>query len=106
LNTRLLSLWVICFLAFACMMPAAASSAAPDESQPSPLRLVVLGDSLAIGYEPGMTASSIPYGYSDRLYEQSLLRGRATMVNYGLGGLSSAGLRTLLQAVYEGKPVR
>jgi hypothetical protein len=38
---------------------------------------LVLGDSLAIGFEPGMTSDMVPYGYTDRLFEQALIHGRA-----------------------------
>ncbi|RKN85990.1 stalk domain-containing protein [Paenibacillus ginsengarvi] len=97
---RLFSLWLACFLVFACLASSvSAASAAPE-------RYVVFGDSIAIGFEPGMTVDSIPYGYSDRVYEQALLHGRATAANYGIGGLTSAGLKTMLQAVADGKKIK
>lgn len=102
LNYRTLSLWLSFCLMLAFFAPTASAA---QTNSPSALRFVVLGDSIAIGYEPGMTISSVPYGYSDRLYEQALLRGRADYVNYGIGGLSSTGLKTMMQAIVEGKKV-
>jgi lysophospholipase L1-like esterase len=68
-------------------------------------KYVALGDSLTLGFEPDMDKTVMPYGFVDRLYEQSLFHGSATMVNYGLGGLSSNGLKLMLQAVASGKKV-
>lgn len=66
---------------------------------------VAFGDSLTVGYEPGMDEKSIPYGFVDRLYEQALYHGRTKLDNYGMVGLTSEGLKNYLQAVFEGKVV-
>lgn len=100
---RIVTLWFACCLLLAMVVPP--SFAAEPASKPVE-RYVVLGDSLAIGYEPGMTIDSVPYGYSDRVYEQALLHGRATWTNYGIGGLTSTGLNAMLQAVVDGKKVK
>jgi lysophospholipase L1-like esterase len=65
-------------------------------------RIVALGDSLAFGYEPGMNEKSVPYGYTDRLNEQALFRGRASLDNYGIIGLRTEGLDRLLLAAAAG----
>lgn len=66
---------------------------------------VAFGDSLTVGWEPDTSLTNLPYGFVDRVYEQSLRQGRTTLANYGLGGLTSEGLKNLLQAVVEGKQV-
>lgn len=60
-----------------------------------PYHYVALGDSLTTGFEPGVTQ---PYGFVDRLYEQSLFRGRASLANYGVNGLTSTGLKDLVES--------
>ncbi|HER2209500.1 TPA: hypothetical protein VJT00_001852, partial [Streptococcus pyogenes] len=37
-------------------------------------RLITLGDSITVGYEPNL--KELPYGYVERLQEQGLLHGR------------------------------
>lgn len=55
--------------------------------------IVVLGDSLAAGYELGFTEHSVPYGFAEHVYEQALFQGyRAEYRNYGILGLKSDGL--------------
>ena len=61
----------------------------------SPYQVVALGDSLTTGFEPGVNQ---PYGFVDRLYEQALFRGRSELVNYGVNGLTSSGLKDLLES--------
>lgn len=100
---RFLTAWLAASLLLAVIVPAASAA----ESQPAaPEHYVVLGDSLAIGYEPGMKADTVSYGYADRLYEQSLRRGRTMMTNYGISGLSSEGLRNFVQSVVDQKQVK
>lgn len=65
-------------------------------------RIVALGDSVAAGYEPGMTIKSVPYAYVERLYEQALFHGRANMVNYGIINLKSDGMKLFLRTIKEG----
>ncbi|MEF3305315.1 stalk domain-containing protein [Paenibacillus sp. GYB003] len=101
MKKRTLSIWLACCLLALCAF-ASSASAAPSPAE----RYVVFGDSLAIGYEPGMSVGSTPYGYSDRLYEQALIHGRATIANYGIAGLTSSGLKAMLQAVVDGKNVK
>jgi len=66
---------------------------------------VALGDSLTVGYEPGMILHSVPYGFADRLYEQAMYYGRTNYTNYGIGGLKSDGLRNYLEALHFGKEI-
>lgn len=63
------------------------------------LNIVVLGDSLAAGYEHGFDEKSVPYGFAEHIYEQALFNGyRATFQNYGVLGLKSSGLKKWLEA--------
>ncbi|WP_158289576.1 stalk domain-containing protein [Paenibacillus flagellatus] len=100
--SRLLSLGLAVSLLLAALAPA---SLAADSAPPS-TSYVAFGDSLTVGYEPGKSADDIPYGYVDRVYEQALLRGRAEMINYGIAGLNSLGLKNLLDAVTAEKLVK
>ncbi|RJE88862.1 copper amine oxidase [Paenibacillus sp. 1011MAR3C5] len=69
--------------------------------------IVVLGDSLAAGYELGFTASSVPYGFAEHAYEQALFQGlRAEYTNYGIIGLRSEGLSKWLDAAAKGQAVK
>ncbi|MGG2993966.1 stalk domain-containing protein [Paenibacillus macerans] len=67
--------------------------------------IVALGDSITAGYEPGMDASGISYGFVERLKEQGLFHGRTRAVNYGILGLTSEGLKNYVAAVRAGGPV-
>ncbi|KAA8997144.1 copper amine oxidase [Paenibacillus spiritus] len=81
---------------------AAAGGAAPRE-----FHLVALGDSITAGYEPGITEAGQAYGYAERLLEQAWYRGeRATLVNEGILGLTSAGLKHYTAAVQTGTAVK
>jgi lysophospholipase L1-like esterase len=82
------------------------ATAAENETSPKDIyRIVALGDSITVGYEPGMTASSVAYGYVDRLYEQSLFHKRSELANYAIMGLTTPGLIHLLQGAADGKPL-
>jgi lysophospholipase L1-like esterase len=74
-------------------------------NQPSVYHYVALGDSLTVGYEPGMTIDSIPYGFAERVFEQTLYYGRSQYVNYGIVGLTSEGLNNYLKAAKDEKEV-
>ncbi|GAA3410834.1 stalk domain-containing protein [Paenibacillus hodogayensis] len=105
MRRKLAMFGLACCLLLVWLGPAAlAAGTAPASAAPE--RYVIFGDSLAIGFEPGLTTASVPYGYSDRVYEQALLRGRITMANYGIGGLTSSGLKTMMQAVAEGRKIK
>jgi len=68
--------------------------------------IVALGDSITAGYEPGMTdPNTKPYGYAERLLEQGWYHGRAALTNYGILGLTSAGLRNYTGAISTGAVV-
>jgi lysophospholipase L1-like esterase len=85
-----------------------AASAAPDvqtETEKKPYRIVALGDSLTVGYEPGKSETDLPYGFVDRLQEQALLHGRAETVNVGIAGLKSGGLLNFVKAVKKGEAI-
>ncbi|WP_145410040.1 stalk domain-containing protein [Paenibacillus xylanexedens] len=66
-------------------------------------RIVTLGDSITVGYEPNLKQQDQPYGYVERLQEQGLLHGRTQVDNYGIAGLKSSGLKTFTTAIKEGK---
>jgi len=85
-----------------------AASAAPDEQAVSgkgPYRIVALGDSLTVGYEPGKSETERPYGFVDRLQEQGLLHGNTSTVNVGIAGLKSGGLQNFVEAVKKGQAI-
>jgi lysophospholipase L1-like esterase len=68
--------------------------------------IVVLGDSLAAGYQKGFTEKSVPYGFAEHVFEQALFRGlRAEYVNYGVIGLKTDGLSNWLEAAVAGEAV-
>ncbi|QJC53843.1 copper amine oxidase [Paenibacillus albicereus] len=82
--------------------PASAAQPAAGEA----FQLVALGDSITAGFEPKVDyAKELPYGYADRLYEQSLLHGRASLSNYGIVGLKTEGLKAFAQAVAAGQAI-
>ncbi|BBI31751.1 stalk domain-containing protein [Cohnella abietis] len=83
---------------------ASLASAAPKETETKDVyRIVALGDSVSVGYEPGMKTGSIPYGYVDRLYEQALFHGRSELASYAVMGLTAPGLSTLLKGAADAK---
>lgn len=84
---------------------AAGAAEAQQQTANDEYRIVALGDSVSLGYEPGVTAAADIYGYADRLYVNALLHGRARLDNYGALGLQSAGLTKLLAGVAAGSPL-
>ncbi|GBG09904.1 copper amine oxidase domain-containing protein [Paenibacillus agaridevorans] len=79
--------------------PASAGSAASYD-------IVVLGDSIAAGYQAGFTEQSVPYGFAEHVFEQALFQGlRAEYVNYGVLGLRTEGLANWLEAAIAGEKV-
>ncbi|WP_145153281.1 stalk domain-containing protein [Paenibacillus xylanexedens] len=64
-------------------------------------RIVTLGDSITVGYEPN--TKELPYGYVERLQEQGLLHGRTQVDNYGIAGLKTSGLKNFTIAIKDGK---
>lgn len=93
---------------FVTLSPQAAAAPASETAPPSAetFDIVVLGDSIAAGYEHGFTEKSVPYGYAEHVFEQALFQGyRAEYVNYGILGLRSDGLSNWLSAAAEGKAV-
>ncbi|AOZ93542.1 stalk domain-containing protein [Paenibacillus crassostreae] len=70
--------------------------------EPDPYRIVALGDSLTVGYEPEMDLTSTPYGFVDRLHEQGLFHSRTETINYGILGLKGTGLEHFLDAAQKG----
>lgn len=86
-------------------LPVAAAAAEAVVAQPQTYRIVILGDSVSVGYEPGAASQADVYGYADRLLEQALLRGRAEESNYAVLGLTSSGLTNLLQGAKDKKPL-
>ncbi|SFT03239.1 Lysophospholipase L1 [Paenibacillus sp. BC26] len=94
--------WASAGASFSTPIMAVSAIAAPKAEANQPLRIVAVGDSLTLGYEYGMSESSVPYGYADRVYEQALYQGRAELQNYGILGLKSPGLQKLLEAAASG----
>ncbi|OBR64329.1 hypothetical protein A7K91_12495 [Paenibacillus oryzae] len=95
-------------IAATCLLSASSvygASKAPTAPAPGEnYDIVVLGDSLAAGYQKGFTGESVPYGYAEHVYEQALMRGyRAEYVNYGLLGLRTAPLNKWLNEAVSGK---
>ncbi|WP_422659731.1 stalk domain-containing protein [Paenibacillus sp. EC2-1] len=68
-------------------------------------RIVSLGDSLTVGYEPGMDINSKPYGFIDRLLVQGLYHGRTEVTNLGILGLKTKGLDRYVQAIVDERAV-
>ena len=67
-------------------------------------RIVTLGDSITVGFEPGMEDfKTSPYGYVERLEEQALLHGRTKVSNYGIAGLKTSGLLQFTDAIAKGE---
>ncbi|MBW4085057.1 stalk domain-containing protein [Paenibacillus sp. S150] len=79
---------------------AAATTQVPE---PDVFRIVAIGDSITVGYEPGMTDPNVkPYGYAERLLEQGWYHGRSALGNYGILGLTTAGLLNYTAAIKDG----
>ncbi|MDQ6421165.1 stalk domain-containing protein [Paenibacillus sp. LHD-117] len=97
-------------LAVAMLLSAGTAFAEPDaaaaDATGSTYDIVVIGDSLAAGYQKGFTEQSVPYGYAEHVFEQALFQGlRAEYSNYGVIGLRTEGLAKWLQASIEGLEV-
>ncbi|WP_127582205.1 stalk domain-containing protein [Paenibacillus koleovorans] len=88
-------------------MTAFAADATTTATAAASAKIVAIGDDLTLGVEPDTDLTvAAPYGFVDRVYEQALYRGRATVANYGLEGLNSAGLNALLTTVVAGKDAK
>lgn len=84
----------------------AADTAAGQGTGQDVFRIVALGDSITAGYEPGMTdPNTKPYGYAERLLEQGWYHGRSALNNYGILGLTSAGLLNYTGAIKAGTAI-
>jgi GDSL-like Lipase/Acylhydrolase./Copper amine oxidase N-terminal domain. len=87
-------------------LPERADAAGETAGADGVYRIVALGDSLAAGYEYGMEkqANPVPYGFVERVWEQTLIRGyRAEFSNYGIIGLRTEGLEKLLARAERGE---
>ncbi|PYE43818.1 copper amine oxidase [Paenibacillus barcinonensis] len=85
-------------------LPVASSDTTPKQGATAvtkEFRIVTLGDSITVGYEPKMT--TMPYGYVERLQEQGLLHGRTQVDNFGIAGLQTSGLKNFTDAIKENK---
>lgn len=83
-----------------------AEAASAVDSEPATYRIVALGDSLTVGFEPGLEdLKTPPYGFVDRLHEQGLFHGRTIMKNYGIAGLKGAGLEHFVEATKSGQSI-
>ncbi|MDQ0115209.1 stalk domain-containing protein [Paenibacillus harenae] len=88
-------------------LPGSAVPAYAVEESSSPsvdaYRIVAIGDSVTAGYELGFTEKSVPYGFVEQVYEQSLFHGNRTEIaNYGVIGLKTNGLKRWLEAAAGG----
>ena len=82
------------------------AAAVNENSGQNVFNIVALGDSITAGYEPGMTdPNAKPYGYAERLLEQGWYHGRASLTNYGILGLTTAGLRNYTTAISTGAAI-
>ncbi|WP_081604091.1 stalk domain-containing protein [Paenibacillus shenyangensis] len=66
--------------------------------------MVFLGDSLTAGYEPEVNADAYD-GFTTRLAEQELFRGRSQAINDGILGLTSEGLKNYMDAITAGRSI-
>ncbi|MFC4302376.1 stalk domain-containing protein [Cohnella boryungensis] len=102
------SLLALAASAIALTATAASASAAGTQLEPKAQRIVALGDSVSVGFEPKdaiISGAEAPYGYVDRILEQSLFRERSQLSNYAIMGLTTPGLVRLLEGAAEGKPL-
>lgn len=116
LRQRTWKTWIIACAALWLSIGSVVGSAAAAEEQSdreearsnAVFNIVALGDSLTVGYEPQLKKEKnpIPYGFTDRLFEQALYQGRAHLSNYGILGLTSEGLRTYVQAISQDQSFR
>jgi len=83
----------------------ASTIAQGQEAQTKSYRIVALGDSITVGYEPKMDMNSKPFGFVERLYEQGLFHGRTTLSNYGIIGLKGSGLEHFVEAAKKGQSI-
>ncbi|GGH38600.1 GDSL-type esterase/lipase family protein [Paenibacillus segetis] len=81
------------------------SSVVANGTNTNTYSIVALGDSITAGYEPGMTETSVPYGYVERLAEQGLFHGRTEATNLGILGLTSTGMKNYISAIQAGKSI-
>lgn len=109
---RILAAGISCLMLFSVLIGLKAGSAyAADtttgqDAQQEVFRIVALGDSITAGYEPGMTdVNTKPYGYAERLLEQGWYHGRSALSNYGILGLTTAGLRNYTEAMKDGSTI-
>ena len=106
-STRKVHALIVGFLALFIVLPtfsyAAEVKTGKEVAKPDTYNIVALGDSITVGYQKGMNEKSVPYGYVDRLYEQALFHGRATVSNYGILGLTTPGLIKLLEGAEAGR---
>jgi lysophospholipase L1-like esterase len=105
----LISAILLIFSAFSPILPVTAQtndSIGKVQTEKKLFNIVVVGDSLAVGYERGHTADSKPFGVGEQIYEQALFQGyRAEYVNYGINGLTSSGLLRWLDAAQNGTAI-
>lgn len=100
---------IIMLMAVLLLGPWAVAPASAQEQQltknDNTYRIVSLGDSLTVGYEPGMDMNSKPYGFVDRLLEQGLYHSRTEVVNLGINGLKTDGLHQYVQAIFDERAI-
>ncbi|UNK19265.1 stalk domain-containing protein [Paenibacillus sp. N3/727] len=100
---------IIMLMAVLLLGPWAVAPASAQEQQltknDNTYRIVSLGDSLTVGYEPGMDINWKPYGFVDRLLEQGLYHSRTEVVNLGINGLKTDGLHQYVQAIFDERAI-
>ncbi len=101
---RLAAVTGFLMLAVTLLGPGAATVFADGDSvkEDPTYRIVTLGDSLTVGYEPGVDLNKL-YGFVERLYEQGLFYGRTEVTNLGIAGLKTDGLDHYVQAIVDGR---
>lgn len=109
---RLLIAGIVLSLIFSAFLPIFSAAAETEDSiqkvqtKNNFYNIVILGDSLAVGYEYGFTAESKAYGVGEHLFEQAMFQGlRASYSNYGIIGLTSTGLSRWLEAAVQNKAI-
>ncbi|WEK54906.1 MAG: stalk domain-containing protein [Candidatus Cohnella colombiensis] len=91
------------------LIPSTTFAAAVQETKTAssnPYHIVALGDSVTVGYEPGLDETATPYGYTERVYEQALFHSHSVINNFGILGLTTSGLSNLLQGAAAGKTLK
>jgi len=114
-TNRVFVVLFISVLIFSTLLPQQAAASQPMvssgkvQTEKNSLNILVLGDSLAVGYEHEHRLNNQfkPYGIGEQIYEQALFHGhRATYANYGVLGLRTEGLKLWLDAAKQQQTIK